>query len=316
MMRLLDLFDRHRLVADARARTRARTGAGHRRPVNSGKLLVAWSRSTAALQSPRKTRSFHSGMRLPERTSVVTERDAAVHASRCLVAQCLQRQRAGRPRDSRRCVPRPAASARCAACAPGNRCGPASAHQSRACARSARRYSSGITLTKRSRSCGQVRSNRCATALPVSPAWRSRRPRTSSWSSTSERLERNRRAIAARREGPLLVEHVRDAAAHARREVAAGCAEHDHGAPGHVLAAVIADALDDGEAPRVADAEPFAGHAANECLAGGRTVERDVADDDVVLRAPRARRPVAGSPGGRRRAPCRRSRWPHRAASG
>ncbi len=40
-------------------------GAGHRRPVNSGKLLVACSRSIAPSQSPRQTRSFHSGMMLP-----------------------------------------------------------------------------------------------------------------------------------------------------------------------------------------------------------------------------------------------------------
>ena len=40
-------------------------GAGHSRPVNSGKLLVACSRSAAPRQSPVRTRSFHSGIRLP-----------------------------------------------------------------------------------------------------------------------------------------------------------------------------------------------------------------------------------------------------------
>ncbi len=40
-------------------------GAGHSRPVNSGKLFVACSRSMASSQSSRQTRSFHSGMRLP-----------------------------------------------------------------------------------------------------------------------------------------------------------------------------------------------------------------------------------------------------------
>ncbi len=40
-------------------------GAGHRRPVNSGKLFVACSRSMALRDSPRHVRSFHSGMRLP-----------------------------------------------------------------------------------------------------------------------------------------------------------------------------------------------------------------------------------------------------------
>ena len=55
-------------------------GAGHSRPVNSGKLLVAWRRSMASRQWSRQTRSFQSGMRLPERAAVVAERDAAVHA--------------------------------------------------------------------------------------------------------------------------------------------------------------------------------------------------------------------------------------------
>ena len=40
-------------------------GAGQSRPVNSGKLLVACSRSAASCQSCRQTRSFHSGIRLP-----------------------------------------------------------------------------------------------------------------------------------------------------------------------------------------------------------------------------------------------------------
>src|SRR6201992_608636 len=40
-------------------------GAGHSRPVKSGKLLVACSRSIASRQLPLRTRSFHSGIRLP-----------------------------------------------------------------------------------------------------------------------------------------------------------------------------------------------------------------------------------------------------------
>ena len=40
-------------------------GAGQSRPVNSGKLFVACSRSIAACQSSRQARSFHSGIRLP-----------------------------------------------------------------------------------------------------------------------------------------------------------------------------------------------------------------------------------------------------------
>jgi len=40
-------------------------GAGHRRPVNSGKLFVACKRSIAELKSPRYIKSFHSGIKLP-----------------------------------------------------------------------------------------------------------------------------------------------------------------------------------------------------------------------------------------------------------
>jgi hypothetical protein len=43
----------------------ASQGAGHSRPVNSGKLFVACSRSMASTQSPRRVRSFHSGMMFP-----------------------------------------------------------------------------------------------------------------------------------------------------------------------------------------------------------------------------------------------------------
>ena len=56
-------------------------------------------------------------------------------------------------------------------------------------------------------------------------------------------------------EAAVLVEHVGDAAAHAGGEVAAGPAEHDDAAAGHVLAAVVADALDDGVAPELRTAK-------------------------------------------------------------
>src|SRR4051812_18539818 len=93
--------------------------------------------------------------------------------------------------------------------------------------------------------------------------------------------------VAALRELALRVEHERHAAAHARREVAAGRAEHDHAAAGHVLAAVIADALDDRAHARVAHGEALAGQAAEERAARGRAVEQRVADDDVRLRGER-----------------------------
>ena len=67
-----------------------------------------------------------------------------------------------------------------------------------------------------------------------------------------------------------------------------------HGSAGHVLAAVIADTLDHRDRAGVAHAEALAGDAANERLAGGGAVQRDVADDDVVLGTARARAPAAG----------------------
>ncbi|MNC64785.1 hypothetical protein D3C75_1150180 [compost metagenome] len=39
-------------------------GAGQMLPVNSGKLFVLCSRSSASFHNPRYTRLFHSGMRL------------------------------------------------------------------------------------------------------------------------------------------------------------------------------------------------------------------------------------------------------------
>ena len=49
------------------------------------------------------------------------------------------------------------------------------------------------------------------------------------------------------------------------------------------LAAVVADAFDNRFCPAVSHGEAFAGHAADERLTAGGSVECDVADDDVVL---------------------------------
>ena len=85
---------------------------------------------------------------------------------------------------------------------------------------------------------------------------------------------------------PLLVqvEDVRRAAAHAGREVAADATEHDHLPARHVLAAVVADALDDGGGAAVADREPLPHQTPHEDLAVGGAVEQHVAGDDVALR--------------------------------
>ena len=88
---------------------------------------------------------------------------------------------------------------------------------------------------------------------------------------------------AARGEVALVVEDVGDAAAHAGGEVAAGLAENDDEAVGHVLAAVIADAFDHRGRAGVADGEALAGHAVEEDFAAGGAVEHDVADENVFF---------------------------------
>ena len=70
-----------------------------------------------------------------------------------------------------------------------------------------------------------------------------------------ERFEADHAHVAALGEVAVLVEHVGDAAAHAGREVAPGRPEHDDAPAGHVLAAVVADALDDGAAPELRTAK-------------------------------------------------------------
>src|SRR6185312_15045450 len=79
-------------------------------------------------------------------------------------------------------------------------------------------------------------------------------------------------------------EHVSDAARHAGREVAAGLAEHDDDAAGHVFAAMVARALDDGDGAGVADGETLAGNAPEVALAVDGAIHHGVADDDRLFR--------------------------------
>src|SRR3954466_7968590 len=103
-----------------------------------------------------------------------------------------------------------------------------------------------------------------------------------------ERLELvAHRRVDARRERPVLVEDECQAAAHAGGEVAPRRPEDDDAPAGHVLAAVVADALDDGARPGVAHGEALTGEAAREELAARCAVEDGVADDDVLLGAVR-----------------------------
>ena len=99
-----------------------------------------------------------------------------------------------------------------------------------------------------------------------------------------DRVEADELHVAALGEAAVDVEDVGHTAAHAGAEVAPGAAEHDDGAAGHVLAAVVADALDDGVDAGVAHREALAREAAEEGPAQRRAVQDGVADDDVLLR--------------------------------
>src|SRR5580700_7861121 len=164
--RLLDLFDRDRIIVDGQHACRfARRGtetARELREVVGGMEPFDGGLPVVAIHEVVPLRD-----EIAERTTAVAERDAAVHAPRSLLAQDLYRQReihlavvgdAFRHRAFVRGMT--GVLEETGACP----------HQltSSSCARSARRYSSGITLTKRSRSCGHARNRRFATALPVS----------------------------------------------------------------------------------------------------------------------------------------------------
>ena len=73
------------------------------------------------------------------------------------------------------------------------------------------------------------------------------------------------------------------ATVHARREVDAHLAQDEHAPTRHVLAAVVADSLDDQVRTRVARGEALPGEAVHEAPARRRAVEGDVAHDDVFL---------------------------------
>ncbi len=97
---VLDLFDGHCLLMGERVHEPSH-GAGHTRPVNSGKLLVRSSRFSASSQSPRYTRLFlgdqvvdgAAGRHAAQQRAGVAEGDAAAHAAGGLRAQLLLRQR-------------------------------------------------------------------------------------------------------------------------------------------------------------------------------------------------------------------------------
>src|SRR6185295_10329509 len=77
-----------------------------------------------------------------------------------------------------------------------------------------------------------------------------------------ELLQKHHLVVELCGENIVRVVDVGNATTHAGPKVSTGCTEHDHTTAGHVLATVIADALDDCSRARVAHTEPLANHAA------------------------------------------------------
>src|SRR6202042_1703534 len=71
----------------------------------------------------------------------------------------------------------------------------------------------------------------------------------------------------------LKVEHVGKAAGQSRPEIDSGPAEHAHDSPGHVLAAVISRAFDDGNRAGIAHGKTLAGDPGSEERAAGRAIQ-------------------------------------------
>src|SRR5919202_4320238 len=89
-------------------------------------------------------------------------------------------------------------------------------------------------------------------------------------------------AVDATGELVLGVPHVGPPAGHARAEVAAGPAEHDDQPAGHVLAAMVAYAFDDGGRPTVANREALARLACGPEPAARGAIEDGVAYQDAL----------------------------------
>ena len=98
-----------------------------------------------------------------------------------------------------------------------------------------------------------------------------------------ERLQFETVEVAVACEVAGFVPDVGDAAAHAGAEVAAGGAQHRHTPAGHILAAVVAYAFDDGMGAAVAHTEALGGDAAEIGLAGGGAVKHHIAHQHIVL---------------------------------
>ena len=185
--------------------------------MNSGKLLVACSRSMAALPAIAVHQVVPVGNEVPERAALVAERDAAVHAARALRAQLLAWDTAGTPRASRARARRRAAPAAWRARSRGSpsaypRATPtisanSSGRPSAAACASAATHALVVARHHldelRARPCASRRRMRAPSSLAVNATCRSMISCRNVSSAGVERLEIDHAAIGAPREPPV-----------------------------------------------------------------------------------------------------------------
>ena len=81
----------------------------------------------------------------------------------------------------------------------------------------------------------------------------------------------------------VLVENVSYAATHAGGKISSASSKDDDQAPGHVFATMVTYAFDDRGGSRVANRKALARDSVEKCFATGRTVESDVADQNILF---------------------------------
>src|SRR5262245_18026258 len=272
----------------------ASQGAGHRRPVNSGKLFVACNRSLAPCQRSWYTRSFHSGMRFPSGQPVWQKgmpqsmqrapwvRTLSAGKSSYSSFQSSTRTGIGRRfGNSRSFFIKPVVSPTghrhhrfVDVDAPLERVALGLEHPLEVLGEDLRE-SLDIAPPRRQ----DLLGDRRARELEVHGDERAQRLDVL----VVECVDVDHLVVHTPVERAVRVPYEREAATHSGREIAAGRAEDDRAPAGHVLASVIADAFDDRRRARVAHTEALADEPADERVPIGGAVQNHVAGDDVVL---------------------------------
>src|SRR5262245_33731690 len=232
-------------------------GAGHTRPVNSGKLFVECRRTSASSHLSRNTRSLKSGMMFPSGQPLLQngmpqsmQRAACSFVCSAEKSDCTHFQSRSRSSTGRYAVPRrpylrnPRTSAIAAP-----RLDPLGLRAL---------VVPRVDLDEATRDVVPLAEHFLGLAAARVLEVLAHHPLDDFEVGVLERIEIHGLRVHAARELAVFVEHVGDAAAHAGREVPPRAPEHDDDAARHVLAAVVADALHDGRGAAVADAEALA----------------------------------------------------------